>query len=193
MNPKVDEYLYRAPKWSEEMEYLRAIILDCDLTEELKWGQPCYTFQKKNVVVIQPFKAYLAILFFKGYLLDDPHHILQKTGPNTLVGRQIRFTSPQQITHLEPLLKEYIHAAIEVERSGIKAEPPTPTSLDMPPEFQQQLQETPTLRTAFDALTPGRQRAYLSYFSEPKQTKTRISRIEKSIDQIFRGKGPLEP
>jgi uncharacterized protein YdeI (YjbR/CyaY-like superfamily) len=188
MNPRVDQYLSRARKWQEEMEKLRMIILDCPLTEEWKWGKPCYSFQKSNVVIIQGFKEYCALLFFKGVLLNDPRGILIKTGKNTRVGRQIRFTDTREITKMKTILKAYIFEAIEVEKAGLKVKVEKTTEI-IPEEFQHQLDERPALKTAFGALTPGRQRAYLFYFSAPKQSKTRESRIEKCIRQILNGKG----
>ncbi|WP_160042668.1 YdeI/OmpD-associated family protein [Paenibacillus sp. USDA918EY] len=189
MNPKVDAFVGRATMWLEEMEKLREILLDCGLTEELKWGKPCYTSQGRNIVIIQGFKAYLALLFFKGYLLQDPHGVLVKTGENTKVGRQIRFNDTQEIVQLEPILRAYIAEAIEVEQSGVKGDPIQDTELDIPEEFQHKLDENPALKAAFDALTPGRQRAYVYYFSVPKQSKTRESRVEKCTQQILDGKG----
>ncbi|MWV47134.1 hypothetical protein GRF59_26420 [Paenibacillus sp. HJL G12] len=189
MNPKVDAFVGRATKWLEEMETLRAILLDCPLTEELKWGKPCYTYEGRNIVIIQGFKEYFALLFFKGYLLQDPHGILVKTGENTKVGRQIRFTDTQEITRLEPILKAYIAEAIEVEKSGLKVDVIQDTELDIPEEFQNKLDENPALKAAFEALTPGRQRAYVFYFTAPKQSKTRASRVEKYVQQILDGKG----
>ena len=160
MNPKVDNYLGRARKWQDEMEKLRKIILDCGLTEELKWGKPCYLFQKSNIVLIQGFNEYCALLFFKGFLLNDPDGILVKTGENTRVGRQIRFTSVQEIVKLKTILKAYIYQAIEVEKAGLKVDiqsNPEP----IPEELQHKLKQIPALKTAFEALTPGRQRAYI--------------------------------
>ncbi|MCM2996184.1 YdeI/OmpD-associated family protein [Paenibacillus cellulositrophicus] len=189
MNPKVDAYVGRATMWFEETEKLREILLDCGLTEELKWGKPCYTSQGRNIVIIQGFKAYLALLFFKGYMLQDPHGILVKTGENTKVGRQIRFNDTQEIVELEPILRAYIAEAIEVEQSGVKEDIMKETHLDIPEEFQNKLDENPALKAAFEALTPGRQRAYVYYFSAPKQSKTRESRVEKYTQQILDGKG----
>jgi uncharacterized protein YdeI (YjbR/CyaY-like superfamily) len=189
MNPKVDEYLSKANKWQEEMEKLRMIILDCPLNEELKWGKPCYTFQKSNIVIIQGFKEYCALMFFKGALLNDPDKILKKTGENTQAGRQIRFNNVQEIVGMEPILKAYIYEAIEVEKAGLKVNFKKTSEFIMPEEFQRKLDEIPALKTAFDALTPGRQRAYILYFSAPKQSKTRESRIEKYMRQILNGKG----
>ncbi|MET3549435.1 uncharacterized protein YdeI (YjbR/CyaY-like superfamily) [Paenibacillus favisporus] len=189
MNPKVDAYVGRATMWLEETEKLREILLDCGLTEELKWGKPCYTSQGRNIVIIQGFKAYLALLFFKGYMLQDPRGILVKTGENTKVGRQVRFNDTQEIVELEPILRAYIAEAIEVEQSGVKEDIIKETHLDIPEEFQNKLDENPALKAAFEALTPGRQRAYVYYFSAPKQSKTRESRVEKCTQQILDGKG----
>ena len=189
MNPKVDEFLRKAKKWQEEMGKLRMIILDCQLTEELKWGHPCYTFQKSNVVIIGGFKEYCALTFVKGALLNDPNGILIKPGENTQAGRQIRFTNAREIVEMEPILKAYIYEAIEVEKAGLKVEFKETTEFTIPEEFQSKLDEIPALKTAFEALTPGRQRAYLLYFSAPKQSKTRESRVEKCMQQILNGKG----
>lgn len=189
MNPKVDAFLARAQKWPKEMKKLRTIALDCGLTEEIKWGKPCYSFEDKNIVVIQGFKEYCAFLFFKGYLLSDNKGILVKTGENTVVGRQARFTDVKEITRVEPILKTYIYEAIEVERSGVKPPPKKETALALPEEFQQKLAKMPALKKAFNALTPGRQRAYSFYFSQPKQSATRASRVEKCLQQILHGKG----
>lgn len=189
MNPKVDEYLSKAKKWQEEFEKLRMIILDCQLTEELKWGVPCYTFQKRNIVLIHGFKEYCALLFFKGALLHDAHGILIKQTENVQAGRQIRFTSVQEIVEMEAILKAYIYEAIEVEKAGLKVDFKKNTELIIPEEFQNKLDEIPALKAAFEALTPGRQRAYILYFSKPKQSKTRESRIEKCMQQILNGKG----
>jgi uncharacterized protein YdeI (YjbR/CyaY-like superfamily) len=189
MNPKVDVFLSKAKKWQEEFEKLRMIILDCDLTEELKWGWPCYTFQKSNIVLINGFKEYCALLFFKGALLNDANGILNKIGENTQAGRQIRFTNVREIVEMETILKAYIYEAIEVEKAGLKVNFKKTTEFIIPEEFQNKLDEIPALKTAFDALTPGRQRAYNLYFSAPKQSKTRESRIEKCMQQILNGKG----
>ncbi|MFX1487994.1 MAG: YdeI family protein [Promethearchaeota archaeon] len=189
MNSKVDEYLSKVEKWHEEMEKLRMIILDCGLTEELKWGKPCYTFQKSNIVIIQGFKGYCAIMFFKGVLLKDANGILIKPGENTQAGRQIRFTNVREIVEMEPILKAYIYEAVEVEKAGLKVNFKKTTEFIIPEEFQNKLDEIPGLKTAFDALTPGRQRAYIFYFSQPKQSKTRKSRVEKYMQQILNGKG----
>ncbi len=188
-NPKVDVFLIKAKKWKEEFERLRTIVLDCGLTEELKWGKPCYTFQKRNIVLIHGFKEYCALLFFKGALLNDSNSILITQTENTQATRQIRFTSVREIVEMEPILKTYIHEAIEVEKAGLKVEFKKTTEYTIPEEFQSKLDEIPTLKTAFDALTPGRQRAYILYFSQPKQSKTRESRVEKYMQQILDRKG----
>jgi len=188
MNPEVDAYLRRAEKWRKESEKLRAIVLHCGLTEELKWGKPCYTFQESNVVIIQGFKEYCALMFFKGALLKDPKRILTKPGENTQAARQIRFTNIREIVEMESILKAYIQEAVEAEKNGLEVNfrrNPEP----IPDELQKKLGDIPALNTAFFALTPGRQRAYILYFSAPKQSKTRESRIEKCMRQILKGKG----
>ena len=187
-NPKINVYLSKVKKWRKEMEKLRSILLGCLLTEELKWGKPCYMFQKTNIVIILPLKEYCALLFCKGALLNDANGILIKPGENTQAARQIRFTNVREIVELEPILKAYNHEAIEVERAGLKVGMKKNTE-PIPEEFQKKLNKTPTLKTAFKALTPGRQRAYILYFSAPKQSKTRESRIEKCMPKILRGKG----
>jgi len=189
MNPRVDVLLNKARRWREELEELRAIILDCELTEELKWGKPCYTFQKRNVVIMIGFKEYCALLFFKGVLLTDANGILIKPGKNTHAGRQIRFTSVREIIEMKYVLKAYINEAVEVEKAGVKVNPGKSTEFIIPEEFQNKLDEIPALKTAFDALTPGRQRAYILYVSAPKQSGTRESRVEKSMQKILDGKG----
>jgi uncharacterized protein YdeI (YjbR/CyaY-like superfamily) len=189
MNPKVDGYLSKAKKWQEEFEKLRMIILDCQLTEELKWGVPCYTFQERNIVLIHGFKEYCALLFFKGALLKDAEGILITQTENVQAGRQIRFTNVREIVAMETVLKSTIHEAIEVEKAGLKVSFKKTTEFNIPEEFQNKLNEIPALKTAFDALTPGRQRAYILYFSAPKQSKTRESRVEKCMQQILNGKG----
>ena len=189
MNPKVDVFLSKAKKWQEEFEKLRMIILDCQLTEEFKWGKPCYTFQESNIVLIHGFKEYCALLFFKGALLNDANGILITQTENTQAARQIRFTNVREIVEMETILKAYIYEAIEVEKAGLKVDYKKTTEFNIPEEFQNKLDEIPTLKTAFDALTPGRQRAYILYFSAPKQSKTRESRIEKYMLQILNGKG----
>jgi uncharacterized protein YdeI (YjbR/CyaY-like superfamily) len=189
MNPKVDVYLSNAKKWRKELEKLRMIILDCQLTEELKWGKPCYTFQKSNIVIILPLKEYCALLFCKGALLNDAKGILIKPGENTQAARQIRFTNVREIVGMETILKDYIHKAIEAEKAGLEVNYKKVTELVIPEEFRKKLDEVPALKTAFDALTPGRQRGYILYFSAPKQSKTRESRVEKCTQQILNGRG----
>ncbi len=185
----VDIYLKKAGKWVEEVEKLRTIVRECQLTEELKWGWPCYTFQNRNIVLIHGFKEYCALLFFKGALLNDANGILIQQTENVQAGRQIRFNNINEIIEMEPILKAYIYEAIEVEKAGLKVTFKKTEEYDIPEEFQNTLNELPVLRTAFESLTPGRQRAYLFYFSQPKQSKTRESRIEKCIQQILNGKG----
>jgi uncharacterized protein YdeI (YjbR/CyaY-like superfamily) len=189
MNPKVDAFIRRAEKWQGEFARLRAIILDCGLTEELKWGVPCYTFEGSNVVLIHGFKEYCALLFVKGALLKDPEGVLITQTENVQAARQIRFTSVREIVELEPILVAYVKEAIEVERAGLKVEFKKASELAIPEEFQSRLDELPALQTAFAALTPGRQRAYILYFSAPVQSKTRASRVEKHIERILDGKG----
>jgi uncharacterized protein YdeI (YjbR/CyaY-like superfamily) len=189
MNPKVDEFLNKARKWKEEYEKLRTIVLDCELTEEFKWMHPCYTFQNKNIVLIHGFKEYCALLIHKGALLKDHHGILIQQTENVQAARQIRFTNVQEIVEMETILKAYIYEAIEVEKAGLEVNFKKNTEFIISEEFQNKLDEIPALKTAFEALTPGRQRAYLLYFSEPKQSKTRESRVEKSMQQILSGKG----
>ena len=189
MNPKVDLYFSKNEKWQQENEKLRTIVLDCQLTEELKWGVPCYTFQKNNIVLIHDFKEYCALLFLKGALLKDTDNILLQQTANVQSARQIRFTHIQQITELEPVLKAYIYEAVEVENAGLKFEFKKTEDFALAEEFQTKLDENPDLKTAFEALTPGRQRAYMLHFSAPKQSKTRESRIEKAIPHILNGKG----
>ncbi|MDQ0191337.1 YdeI/OmpD-associated family protein [Alicyclobacillus cycloheptanicus] len=203
MNPAVDTYLaqgcMRCPRggtadckvhdWQEELTKLRTILLDCGLTEELKWSQPCYTHQHRNIVIMSAFKNYCAISFVKGSLLKDTHGVLVKPGEHTQVGRQIRFTQLQDVVDMEPILKAYIEEAIEIEQSGVKPTVHKDRPESVPEEFHQKLQERPDLKAAFDALTPGRQRAYIFYFSAPKQSKTRAARIEKCMQKILDGKG----
>lgn len=189
MNPKVDFYFSRATKWQKELAQLRMIVLDCGLTEELKWGVPCYTFQKSNIVLIHVFKEYCALLFFKGVLLDDTHGILIQQTENVQSGRQIRFTNVREIVEMEPILKSYIYEAIEIEKAGLKVTFKKTTEFIISEEFQHRLDQIPALKTAFEALTPGRQRAYMLHFSTPKQSKTRESRMEKCMQQILNGKG----
>jgi uncharacterized protein YdeI (YjbR/CyaY-like superfamily) len=189
MNPKVDLFLSKATKWQEEFEKLRMILLDCLLTEELKWGVPCYTFQKGNIVLIHGFKDYCAVLFIKGALLKDPQGILIQQTENVQAGRQIRFTGIKEIVEKEPILKAYVYEAIEVEKAGLEVEFKKNTEYTVPEELQHKFDEIPALKDAFESLTPGRQRAYLLHFSAPKQSKTRESRVEKYMPQILDGKG----
>ena len=202
MNPKVDRYIVegcgRCPlggtpnckvnSWQEELHQLRRIILDTGLTEELKWGVPCYTFEKSNIAIVSALKEYCVLSFFKGALLNDQHKLLDKPGENSQAARVIRFTNVQEILQVEPILKAHIFEAIEVEKAGLKValkKNPEP----IPEEFQKRLDEIPLLKAAFEALTPGRQRGYIIHFSQPKQSKTRASRVEKCIPMIFDGKG----
>jgi len=189
MNPKVDWYFDKAEKWQSEVSKLRTIILDCGLSEELKWGNPCYLYDDRNIVLIHSFKEYCALLFFKGALLKDTDGILIQQTENVQAARQIRFTDLQQIEELEPVIKTYIFQAIEVEKAGLKVDLKKTDEFKMPEEFENKLNEMRELKTAFHALTPGRQRAYLLHFSSPKQSKTREARIEKSMQQILDGKG----
>ena len=189
MNPKVDFYFSKAKQWQEELDQLRMIVLDCGLTEELKWGVPCYTFQKSNIVLIHVFKEYCAFLFFKGALLSDANGILIQQTENVQAARQIRFTNVREIVKMKPILKAYIYEAIEVEKAGLKVNLKKTREFNIPEEFQNKLNKNPALKKAFNVLTPGRQRAYLLYFSQPKQSKTRESRFEKCMRQILNGKG----
>jgi uncharacterized protein YdeI (YjbR/CyaY-like superfamily) len=189
MNAKVDALLSKAKQWQDEFTQLRAIILDCDLVEDFKWGQPCYTLEGQNVVLMHGFKEYCALLFFKGALLKDPKGILIQQTENVQAARQIRFTSAQEIAKLEKVLKTYIRNAIDVEKSGAKVEFKKTAEFSWPEEFERKVDDMPSLRTAFEALTPGRQRAYLLHFSSAKQAKTRESRIEKCVPHILDGKG----
>jgi uncharacterized protein YdeI (YjbR/CyaY-like superfamily) len=191
-NPKVDAFFTRAKQWREEMESLRTILLDCGLAEDLKWGKPCYSLAGGNVIVIQGFKAYCALLFFKGVLMPDPHHLLVKTGENTRVGRQLRFTSVEAISESQAKVKYYIQTAIALEKSGVKVELPHEADIKVPGEFEKALAENPALKKAFKALTPGRQRGYYFYFSQAKQSKTRTARIEKCVQRILDGKGMMD-
>jgi len=188
-NPKVDFYFNKVNQWQEAIAELRAIALASGLTEELKWGQPCYTLGKSNVVLIHDFKEYCALLFFKGALLKDPQNLLIQQTENVQAARQIRFTNVQEIIEKKIVLKTYIDEAIAVEKSGLKVELKKTKEFAMPEEFQTQLDQSPELKAAFEALTPGRQRAYLLYFSAAKQSKTRLSRIEKCMPRILAGKG----
>ena len=189
MNPKVDFYFTKAKQWQKELAKLRTIALACQLSEELKWGCPCYTFQKSNIVLIHVFKEYCALLFFKGALLKDADGILIQQTEHVQAARQIRFTNVREIVQMEPILKACIDEAIEVEKAGLKVKLKKTSDFTIPEEFQKKLDAIPALKTAFDALTPGRQRAYLFYFSAAKQAKTRASRVEKYMQQILNGKG----
>ena len=189
VNPKVDWFFDKDTKWKKEYEKLRMIILDCGLIEELKWGCPCYTFENTNIVLIHGFKEYCALLFFKGALLSDPNGILIQQTKNVQSARQIRFTNVREIVKMEKVLKAYVYEAIEVERAGLKVKLKKTSEYKIPEEFQKRLDKNITLKKAFDALTPGRQRAYIFYFSQAKQSKTREARVEKYIKQILNGKG----
>ncbi len=189
MNPNVDFFFAKAANWQKECIKLREIVLSCNLTEELKWGCACYTYNGSNVVLIHYFKHYCALLFFKGALLNDADGILVQQTENVQAGRQIRFTGISEITKLTKVLKAYIFEAVEVEKAGLKVTLKKTKEYTVPDEFQKQLDKKPLLKKAFDALTPGRQRAYLLYFSQPKQVKTREARVEKCIALIKSGKG----
>jgi uncharacterized protein YdeI (YjbR/CyaY-like superfamily) len=189
MNPKVDWFFNKAKKWQEEYDRLRMIVLDCGLTEELKWGCPCYTFEKSNVVLIHGFKEYCALLFFKGALLKDAKGILVQQTENVQAARQIRFKNIEEIVRMEPVLRAYIKEAAKLEKAGKKVSLKKTSEFKMPEEFRDVLDRTPAVKKAFYALTPGRQRGYLLYFSSAKLSKTRESRIEKSMPQILKGKG----
>ncbi len=189
MNPKVEFYFDKAEKWQKEVERLRVIILDCQLTEELKWGCPCYTYQDANIVLIHVFKDYCALLFFKGALLADPNGILIQQTEHVQAARQIRFTNLREIVKMEPIVKSYIYEAIEVERAGFKVKLKKATEFPVPEELKTRLDKKPALKKAFYSLTPGRQRGYLLYFAAPKQSSTRESRIDKWAPEILKGKG----
>jgi uncharacterized protein YdeI (YjbR/CyaY-like superfamily) len=189
MNPNVDKLLAKPFKWQAEFEKLRSVILGCGLTEELKWGQPCYTFQNNNVVLIHGFKEYCALLFFKGALLSDPEGILIRQTQNVQSSRQVRFTSLHEIEALENVLRTYVYEAVEVEKAGLKVTFKKSTEYPVPEELQQKFDDIPALKTAFYALTPGRQRAYLLYFSQAKHAKTREARIDRYLQHILNGKG----
>lgn len=189
VNPKVDVYLSRTGKWQKETATLRRIVLGCQLTEELKWGKPCYTFQNNNVVLIHGFKEYCALLFFKGALLKDAQGILIQQTENVQAARQIRFTGVREIIELEPILKAYIHEAIEAEKAGLMVNYKKTSAFAVPEELQKKFDESPAFKTAFEALTQGRQRAYILHFTAPKQARTRESRVEKCMPQILNGKG----
>ncbi|HEY2580841.1 MAG TPA: YdeI/OmpD-associated family protein [Mucilaginibacter sp.] len=189
MNPKVDWFFNKAEKWQEEVNKLRTIVLDCGLTEELKWGNPCYTYQKNNIVLIHVFKEYCGLLFFKGALLNDTHGLLIQQTENVQVPRQMRFTNLIEVTEREAIIKSHIYEAIEVEKAGLKMPLKKTEDFKVPEEFQYKLDHIPALKTAFEALTPGRQRGYLFHFSQPKLAKTRQERVEKFIPKILDGKG----
>jgi len=189
INPKANFFFDKAEKWKEELEILRGFALSAGLAEEVKWGCPCYTLQKANIVLIHAFKEYCALLFFKGALMHDPQHILIQQTENVQAARQIRFTSAVQIMDIAAIVKTYIYQAIEVERAGLKVELKKTTEFKIVSEFQSKLNTIPELKAAFEALTPGRQRAYLLHFSQPKQSQTRQARVEKYIPQILTGKG----
>jgi len=189
MNPKVDWYFEKNEKWQKETRKLRTIILDCGLTEELKWGCPCYTYESRNVVLIHVFKEYCAVLFFKGALLADPDGILVQQTENVQAARQVRFTNIKEVKERERILKTYIYEAIEVERAGLQVKLKKTKDFKIPEEFQTKLDKMPSLKKAFAALTPGRQRGYIFHFSQPKLSKTREARVEKYLKQILSGKG----
>lgn len=188
-NPKVDAYFSRRDSWQEEFTRLRRILLDTGLSEDLKWGEPCYTLDGANIVLIHGFKDYCALLFFKGALMSDTAGVLIQQTKNVQAARQIRFTSADEISGMENVLKAYVAEAAEIERSGAKIDFKSTDEFAVPEEFQAKIDSTPSLKTAFEALTPGRQRAYLLHFAQPKQAKTRESRIEKAMPQILAGKG----
>ncbi|WFR59035.1 YdeI family protein [Anaerocolumna sp. AGMB13025] len=188
-NPKVDEFITKTQKWQEEFMKLREIVLSCPLNEEIKWGKPCYSYQKENIVLIHGFKDYCALLFIKGVLLKDPKGLLIQQTEHVQAGRQLRFSNVFEIESMESDIKSFIKEAIEAEKSGQEVELKKTSEYTIPEEFQNKLSKDPSLKTAFEKLTPGRQRAYLLYFSTPKQAKTRESRIEKYIPQILTGKG----
>jgi uncharacterized protein YdeI (YjbR/CyaY-like superfamily) len=188
-NPKVNFYFTKAKQWRDEMEKLRAFVLECGLTEELKWGVPCYTWEGKNIILIHGFKEYCALLFMKGALMKDEHGILIQQTENVQSGRQIRFINLREITGTKSVLKAYIKEAIEIEKKGLKVPPKKTSEYKVPEELQNSLDDNPRFKKAFEALTPGRQRGYIHFFSQPKQSKTRISRIEKYTPQILAGKG----
>lgn len=189
MNPKVNFFFENATQWKEEFEALRAIAQSTELVEDLKWGCPCYTYEGKNIFLIHGFKEYCALLFFKGALMKDPDQILIQQSENVQAARQIRFTEVQQIHDLKKELRAYMFEAVEIEESGVKVEMKKTKDFEMVEEFQNRLDQDPVLKEAFEALTPGRQRAYLLHFSSAKQSKTREARIEKCIPQILEGKG----
>ncbi len=189
MDPRVDDFLGRATRWRKEMEALRSIVLECGLTEDLKWGKPCYMYNEANVCIIQGFKEYLALLFFKGFMMTDPEGILLSAGPNARVGRQIKVYSVKEIIKLRPVIKSYIYDAIEVEKSGAKVMPTKQSDIKIPEELEEQFRKKPKLKSAFLSLTPGRQKGYIIHFTGAKQYETRVARIEKYTPQIMAGVG----
>ena len=189
MSSTVDVFFATAKQWKDELSALRTILLDCNLTEELKWGKPCYMSEGKNIIILQPFKGYCALGFFNGAVIKDDKHILVKPGENTQSGRQIRFTQLQEIVKMKAILKSYITDAINAEKAGLKVEAINRAELILPDELKQVMNKNAGFKKAFSALTPGRQRAYSMYFSAPKQSKTRETRIEKYMNQIMDGKG----
>jgi uncharacterized protein YdeI (YjbR/CyaY-like superfamily) len=191
-NPNVDAFIANAKTWRQELKQLRAILLDSELTEDFKWSQPCYTFQEKNVIVLGPMKDSCAFAFFKGALLKDPHGVLTRPGQHSQSTRWIKFTSVREITEMKSILKAYIREAIQIQRSGLKVKLKKTSDLKIPQELQLMLDEFPNVKQAFEALTPGRQRAYIYHFSAPKQSKTREARIQKFMPHILKGKGLLD-
>ena len=189
MNPLVDAFISESKQWQKEFEKLRSIVLACGLTEELKWGKPCYSFQGSNVVIVQGFKEYCALLFCKGALLKDPQAILIQQTENVQSARQLRFTNVRQIAESETVIKAYIREAVEAEKAGLEVTLKKTSEFAIAEEFKAKLKESPRLKAAFEALTPGRQRGYLLYFSGAKQSKTRVARVEKCMPQILKGKG----
>ena len=189
-NPKVDRYLERSKQWREEQTALRNICLDMPLVEDFKWGHPCYTFDNTNLFILQGFKHFCALMIVNGALLDDPEGLLKQPGRNTQAARRLEFTGVQQIHERESSIRHYLQAAIDAEKAGLKVQFKQTEDFEYPEEFITKLDDVPGLKDAFEALTPGRQRAYLLHFSAPKQSKTRVSRIEKSLEAIFNGKGP---
>ena len=192
MNPKVDAFLLNVKKWRDELTILRSIVLDSGLSEELKWGVPCYVHEKANVIIIGGFKDYFALMFFKGALMEDPQDLLRKPGENTQSGRQIRLTSIEEMLDLEEVLKAYIQNAIAVEKTGLKVVEKKTEEYPVPPELEESFAANSDLQHAFYGLTPGRQRAYLLHFAEAKQSATRKARIEKYTSRILKGKGILD-
>lgn len=189
MNPKVEQFLSKAKKWQDEMTLLREIILECNLTEDFKWMHPCYTLDNANIVLIHGFKDYCSLLFFKGVLMKDEKGILIQQTENVQDRRQIRFKNVEEIEKLESIIKDYINEATAIEKAGLKVVMKTTAEFNVPQEFKIVLDDMPELNKAFYALTPGRQKAYLLYFSSAKQAKTREARIEKYMDKILDGKG----